>query len=118
MKTIILDGLKNQVRHAFEVGEFLTEGRALPRVDFGKSVAIEVTATDTLGLYPTLLCEDDEVVDHGRQFSRRMHLKMAPGCQHEDAIMKLVTANGLLAREFSQVKDVRVCLKTYSVLNG
>ncbi|MGF6603675.1 hypothetical protein P3T23_008429 [Paraburkholderia sp. GAS448] len=115
---IVIRGLKDQVRRAFEAGKFMTDGRALPSVDFGKSVAVEVTAMDTLGLFPTLVCEDDEVVEHGRQFGRQMHVKMIPGCTHQDAIMALVTANGLLAREFDHVRNIRVCLKTYSVAHA
>ena len=112
---MVIDGLKNQVRSAFEAGRFMTDGRVLPSVDFRKPVAVEVTAMDTLGLFPTVVCDDDEVKEHGRQFGRQMHLKMVPGCAHQDAIMRLVTANRLLAPEFDHVTNIRVCLKGYSV---
>lgn len=115
---IVIRGLKNQVRSAFEAGRFMTDGRALPSVDFGRTIAVEVTAVDTLGLFPTLVCEDDQVVEHGRQFGRQMHLKMVPECTHQDAIMQLVTANRLLAREFDHVKHIRVCLRHYSIANA
>jgi hypothetical protein len=116
--TIVLEGLKNQVRRAFETGKFMTDGRALPGVDFERPIAVEVTAVDTIGLYPTLVCEDDQVVAHGRQFERQMHLKMVPDCAHQDAIMKLVSTHGVLAGEFDQVRNIRVCLKGYSVLRA
>lgn len=113
-----ISGLKNHVRSAFEAGKFMTDGRALPSVDFGQPIGVEVTAMDTLGLFPTVVCEDDEVVEHGRQFTRQMHLKMVPGCVHQDAIMELVAANRSLAREFDHVKNIRVCLKNYSTANA
>ncbi|MBB5409419.1 hypothetical protein HDG34_003360 [Paraburkholderia sp. HC6.4b] len=115
---IVIRGLKNQIRSAFEAGKFMTDGRALPSVDFGRTIAVEVTAVDTLGLFPTLICKDDEVVAHGRKFERQMHLKMVPECTHQDAIMQLVIANCVLAREFHHVKNIRVCLKDYSVANA
>jgi hypothetical protein len=118
IEAIVIDGLKKHVRNAFEAGKFMTDGRALPQVDFDRPIEFEVTAVDSIGLYPTLLCEDDAVVEHGRQFRRYMHLKMVPGCAQQDGIMKLITSDGRLALEFEKARHVRVCLKRYSVLNA
>jgi hypothetical protein len=110
---MIVPGLKSELKAAYDARKFMTNGAALPRIDFEQPLEVEVTAVDTLGLVSFVQCRDDQVLEFGKRFERALYLQMTPGCRHQEKVIQLLECHRELAELFKQVERIRVCIKQY-----
>jgi hypothetical protein len=116
---MIVPGLADIVRTAFENKKFMTNGQPLPDIDFSRPLTVEITAQDSLNLFPFVECEGDHVTDFGKHFERELYLQMVPDCIYSDALLELFKESYALkplAELFNNARKVRVCIKRYSTV--
>jgi hypothetical protein len=116
---MIVPGLTDIIRTAFENKKFMTNGQPLPDIDFEQPLTFEITAQDSLNLYPFVECDGEHVTDFGQRFERQMYLQMTPDCSYADAVMELFNqfpALKPLAGLFGSVRKVRICIKHFSTV--
>lgn len=111
---MLVPGLKDVVQSAFESRKFLTNGQALPEIDFAEPVKLEVTAIDSANLVSVIRCTDDFVKDFGKEYKRVLYLQMTHECVFQDAVIALLSEESALAELLVSVKKIRVSITGYT----
>lgn len=111
---MFVSGLKSVVQTALEQRKFLTNGQALPDIDFDQPVQLEVTGIDSTHLVSVIRCTDDQVVDFGKAYSRVLFLQMTHGSIFEEAVIALLKEQPQLTELLTDVKKIRVSITGYT----
>jgi hypothetical protein len=111
---MFVPGLKSVVQSAIEQRKFLTNGQALPEIDFSQPVHLEITAIDSAHLVSMIRCTDDTVVDFGKEYMRVLYLQMTHDCIFQDAVVALLSETPALAELLTGMKKVRVSITGYT----
>ncbi len=111
-----ISGLKDLVREAYESKKFLTNGQALPNIDFNEPVLVEVTGIRTSGLFSMIQIEDDTIVNCETAFTRELYLQMTHHCVFEDALVALLGECPATSTYLQDANKIRICITGFTAV--